>query len=188
MITGRGAHCCSVTPRGGDLDEPRLDWERREGETPKQFQAFVVFRDLGLGRSIDAAYRQHTRRESNTAVRAHNQWRMWARANEWFARAEAYDRYLDAEKRRQREAEHSRMIEEHSKRTRDISQLKIDLANRLLAKLGIAIDQLDAEALDAKAIAALLNAGSRTGTAGIEAEAHALGIEQLTGLIDSENG
>lgn len=71
-------------------------WERQPKETEAAYVAFCAYRDLGVDRSLSAAY-------SDAGKRAPGQWAKWSSANIWVARAEAYDDYLEAEVRRLRE-------------------------------------------------------------------------------------
>jgi hypothetical protein len=77
-------------------------WERQPGETEAAYVAFCSYRDLGAERSLNAAY-------STDGKRAPGQWAKWSAQNQWVARAEAYDDYLEGEVRRLRERSWVRM-------------------------------------------------------------------------------
>lgn len=65
-------------------------WEQQHGETPKQFEAFAVYRDLGPKRTArQVADRLHKGRDLM---------HRWQQANAWVRRAEAYDREIERER------------------------------------------------------------------------------------------
>ena len=74
-------------------------WTRRDGETAKAYSAFCLYRDMGSGRSLDAAYclAQGLQKGSK---RVSGYWQRWYHDFEWKTRAEAYDAHLDDVKRR----------------------------------------------------------------------------------------
>lgn len=63
-------------------------WDRRPGETSPAWAAFVVYRDMGAERST-ARVAQELGKSKTLADR-------WSGANEWVARAAAWDAHLDA--------------------------------------------------------------------------------------------
>lgn len=85
-------------------------WDRQTGETPVAYRAFCVYRDLGIGRSINRALDTH--REAGGRG-SRSRWSDWSARNEWVARATAYDRYVETEARRQREKDIRAMVERH---------------------------------------------------------------------------
>lgn len=65
----------------------RQPWDRREREPEKAYAAFVVFRDIGAGRTILEA----SRRQGKRSHRRHEQWSStWS----WKSRAAAWDAHL----------------------------------------------------------------------------------------------
>ena len=74
-------------------------WTRRPGETSTAYAAFCTYRDLGPTRSLDAAYCLAQGYQKGSK-RVSGFWKRWYRGHEWRSRAEAYDAYLDEEKRR----------------------------------------------------------------------------------------
>lgn len=66
-------------------------WEKREGETPKAFAAFCVYRDMGADRSLDAAWRVQKGADSGTAPTYFTDWS--AKYN-WGRRVGLYDEHL----------------------------------------------------------------------------------------------
>lgn len=78
-----------------DALEP-LPWERLEDETSKAYGAFLLFRDLGYGRSVRRAYRAYleaTGRQKSPKVSANvsPSFRRWVERHAWRERAEAWD-------------------------------------------------------------------------------------------------
>ena len=69
-------------------------YERQPRESGSAFHAFSHFRDLGLQRSVDAAYRAHQQECQGVRVnyrRAHGRWRDWCRRFAWDERVAIYD-------------------------------------------------------------------------------------------------
>lgn len=58
-------------------------WDRREGETAKAYSAFITYRDLGAERSLSKVSKALGK---STALLCR-----WSSANDWTARAEAWD-------------------------------------------------------------------------------------------------
>ena len=71
-------------------NEPLTLWERQPKESPPAFQAFVVYRDLGLGTRSNAK----VARELGKSITLINRWS--SRWN-WVRRVEEYDAELDRE-------------------------------------------------------------------------------------------
>lgn len=74
-------------------------WHRQPHETTKAFAAFVVYRDLGVERSIDKAYasKRATQQQPNSKSTSHREsryWAEWSTKYNWVERATAYDDYL----------------------------------------------------------------------------------------------
>jgi hypothetical protein len=82
----------SVRGRGPN----RKPWDRRHGESPRQFQAFAAFRDLGPGRSVASVARAFH------FSRGHVD--RWAKDHDWRRRAAAWDEHLDRVRQRHLEA------------------------------------------------------------------------------------
>ncbi len=88
--------------RGGFLfsmaedESKRVIWEQREGESNAAYARFLMYRNLGPTRSIDAAYRQHqSGRAKATKSRKKpyvpGQWIDDAARFDWVERASAWD-------------------------------------------------------------------------------------------------
>jgi hypothetical protein len=73
-------------------------YEQREGETPKAYAAFCVYRDLGVNRTIDTAYCIVSGIPTGSK-QAPSHFRDWAASNEWVKRSGDYDRDLESARR-----------------------------------------------------------------------------------------
>jgi hypothetical protein len=69
-------------------DEPQ-PWDRVEGETPRAYAAFCVYRDLGPGRQLCEATRIHY-----SGKKCQSQVKAWCRDNRWHERVRAYDTHM----------------------------------------------------------------------------------------------
>lgn len=67
-------------------DKQISPWEKQKGETSKAYEAFIVFRDLGLSRTYEEVSRRM--RKSSVLIRK------WAKKNGWNERILDFDRYL----------------------------------------------------------------------------------------------
>ncbi len=65
-------------------------WQRRPGESNPAFQAFVVYRGLGRGRTLE-----RTRRELSKGSGYHRYLREWSTRWCWAERASDWDRHLE---------------------------------------------------------------------------------------------
>lgn len=68
-------------------------WDIQEGETPKSFAAFCVYRDMGKGRSLDSAWRLQGGGRTGTAPSYYTE---WSAKYAWVGRATAYDAHLSS--------------------------------------------------------------------------------------------
>ena len=76
-------------------------WDIQDGETPKAFAAFCLYRDLpAIDRSVLAAREGHQKDTKRTL----RQWKGWSMRNDWVNRAAEHDSDL-ASRRRIRRAE-----------------------------------------------------------------------------------
>jgi hypothetical protein len=88
-------------------------WTRQAGETDAAYRAFCAYRDLGIDRSLNAAY-------SSTLTppvekRAPGFWAAWSSEHNWVARVSAYDDYIEAELRRVRERKRFQLEERRAR-------------------------------------------------------------------------
>lgn len=71
-------------------------WLRLPDESEEAYAAFLIYRDLGIIRSVLKAYRQKSGKI--TAKQAPGQWNKWAKDYRWRARARDYDNYLASQR------------------------------------------------------------------------------------------
>lgn len=78
----------------------RQPWEQQPGETPKAYQAFCVYRDMGTKRTLDGAHQERARSApgAHQGKRADGTWKRWSSQYRWVERAIAYDQHLDSER------------------------------------------------------------------------------------------
>ena len=81
-------------------------WERREGETNKQFEAFCVYRDLGIDRTQRKVSEQLRKSEALIS--------RWASINNWTERVRAYDDEQDRLNRIAQQKEIAQMRKRHA--------------------------------------------------------------------------
>lgn len=68
-------------------------YHRLVNESPKAFEAFNLYKNLGVERSIDSAWRQYSKSDRVVA----GYFRAWAANHNWVGRARAYDEFVNAE-------------------------------------------------------------------------------------------
>lgn len=69
-----------------------IAWERRADESVKAYEAFSVYRDLGISRSIESV--AHKLSKSDQLIKR------WSYTHDWVQRVTAYDDYIDKEARK----------------------------------------------------------------------------------------
>lgn len=141
-------------------------WLQQPGESDAAYAAFVSYRDVGPGRTVDEAYRRskgvgaegapRDQQETKGGARAPGRWREWAKEWSWKDRATAYDnRVQDAvvearvEVVRQVEAAGAHLWAQRAHELREAEwtarKRLVDMADKLAAKL---IERLDDETAD----------------------------------------
>lgn len=80
-------------------------WERQDGESEKAFEAFVIYRDMGLERTVSAVVKR-LEKSRNLLDRWKDRW-------DWETRAAAYDNYLDREAQKAAIREYKKMNQRH---------------------------------------------------------------------------
>ena len=106
-------------------------WEQQPGESAKAFEAFAIYRDMGVERSV----RKVTQRLNKSLTLIGK----WSSAYNWPERARAYDRDLD----RQAHAQAVRDV-------RSMTNRHIRIAMQLQAKALEALEQLNVATLSPK--------------------------------------
>lgn len=155
-------------------------WERLESESPQAYEAFSLYRDAGIGRSIvDVA--KGLGKQASLLYR-------WSAANGWQDRANRYDIYIDRKTRLAMEARRVRMVEQHAETAARIMRIVDRWAEDKLRQ----IDTEGLEAIPESQIPALLKIASTVErqSLGLPAEArevahtHRVDEEQLERAVE----
>lgn len=121
-------------------------WERQPDETPKPFEAFCIYRDLGTNRSIAQVAAKLSKSEQLM--------KRWSAANNWVERAAAWD---DEQERIEREvAEKERVKQIKAMRKRHAS-----IATAMLIKASQALQELPADEVKASDISRMVDVASK---------------------------
>ena len=94
-------------------------WTRLSNEPSKAYLDFCIYRDLGRGRSLDRACKLSYAEQGKDhgSARRTGQWADWSQKFNWVARAEAYDDWIDEEKR-----------SAHVAKLQELEDMKLDFA------------------------------------------------------------
>ncbi len=122
-------------------------YERTEGETPKAYQAFTVYRNMGATRSLDRVAAEIYGTElTQKRHRNRSQISTWSRQNNWVDRCRDWDREEELLRReRQREidiAEHDLKLEEYRSQNEHLGHGYMELGERLLEILNLTLDPI----------------------------------------------
>jgi hypothetical protein len=88
----------------------KIPWDKPiPGESAKAYEAFSIYRDMGVGRSLDSAWWSSTdtgkKGEEKGTKKAPGNWKKWSTQNKWRSRCKAYDDRQAEIKRRIKEEE-----------------------------------------------------------------------------------
>lgn len=177
-------------------------WTRLDTETPQAFRAFELFRDIVKGRSLRLAYAAYVEdrgqpgdgdeyREGTKQVPG--SFKKWSSEHKWLTRAAAYDAHLRALAREQNERAHIDELTDYRNRvlglareTSDAAVLALTLVNR---SLRTAVAQAKKEGEEAmpiplERVGTLMRAAAYASEVSTNAEAVALGVDDLLGQLD----
>lgn len=164
------------------LSDRRELWDQRSDESAQAYCGFVAYRDLRSNRSIDHAYRA-VRGQQNSNKRASGQFTEWAQKYEWKRRAEAYDAYLERMIRDKLEAEtlgaYEKDLAAYFDRQKKLSAAAGNAAIGLLTKASEGLRSLNADTMKPLELAAIFRAAAAVASAASDAEAVALGVNDL---------
>lgn len=152
-------------------------------ETSKAYAAFQVYRDLGAGRSLAAAYEQSTQKVG----RANKVWGDWSAKYHWVERAKAYDAYLANKARLQREDEHARELAEYREQLAKSSRAALVAGQRALK---IALDKLERmnhSDVQVKSLPALIRAANDTIEKAMDGWGAALAVDDLMEALNVDD-
>lgn len=141
-------------PSPGDDALERLPWEQQDGESPRCYAAFSVYRDLGHKRSYRAVVSDMGTLTADTVAR-------WSKNHGWRERVAAYDREQDRITRAANMERAIMMGQRHADEAVELARVALVYPRALLAKLEkdpTAMEALqgdDVEKLYAAALAAM---------------------------------
>lgn len=117
-------------------------WERQEKESDKAFEAFVIYRDMGVSRSYSKVAEKL--QKSDTLINR------WGRTYNWTERAGAWDDELDKETQKAQRKEIAKMRQRHA-----------DLASQMLEKAANALRFIPEVEIKASDISRMVDVASK---------------------------
>lgn len=117
-------------------------WERQPGETPKAYEAFCVYRDLGASRSM--------RETAEKLGKSQGLMEGWSVTHEWGKRALAWDSEQDRIARKAQLDEIVKMRKRHAR-----------IAEKALDKVSAALEKVQEENMSNSDIARLMDVASK---------------------------
>ena len=121
---------------------PPEPWERQKGETPRAWEAFCVYRDLGADRSINKTARTLTKNRTTIAE--------WSSKYDWVKRVAAWDAEQDRIARQSQIDEIKKMRKRHA-----------DLATAMLVKAAKALQRIPEDEVKASDLSRLVETASK---------------------------
>lgn len=159
-------------------------WERQPGETAKAYGYFCTFRDLGSVRTVEAAYRiSRGAAPTDTTVQASASYHRIARRWKWGERVAAYDTWADRQARQRRESEHYAELEKFRVGQQTIAKNARIVGLKLLEKIYAAAKAINTDSLSPAQIAQLGNTAARLLDVATNAEAEAVGVDEIRKLL-----
>lgn len=144
-------------------DDDLAPWTRQPGEPPRAYHWFAHYRDLGVCRSFDKAYRAHAAGCDGVPVGARTRApRHWTRAAArwgWTARAALWDAHRDVEQRDRTAQDRAEALARHAQLAQDaLRALAVPVQAALdLLEDGAMVSRLIAQARTPKGFLALLS-------------------------------
>jgi hypothetical protein len=114
------------------LEGVRQPWEQRDDESGLAFDAFKTFLDLGLTRTVSAAYQAKT--GNKKGKKAAGTWFEWAKRFEWYSRAAEFDRYVAAIEAREEEQAFAERRRTWLERRADVQDEAWELRSLLISR------------------------------------------------------
>ena len=102
-------------------------WDRRESETSKAYEAFTIYRDMGVERSLSKVAVKLGKSETLIS--------RWSYTHGWVERAAKWDDEQDRIEREIAQKEQAKAIREMRKRHADLGQAMLIKAARALARI-----------------------------------------------------
>lgn len=129
----------------GNTDTPK-PWERQPDETPKQYEAFCVYRDMGTNRTLEKVG-QHLGKSATLMER-------WSSKNQWVNRVTAWD---DERERIERETAQKQQLEDIKK----MRKRHAAIATQMIVKASMALQQIPPEEVKAADISRMVDVASK---------------------------
>ncbi len=123
-----------------------VPWDRQEGETPRAYEAFCKYRDMGTDRAIRAVARELGKSATLMA--------RWSSNNNWVDRVAAWDAEQDRIMRELARKEEAKAI-------RDMRKRHADLANAMLVKAAKALKAIPDDEVKAGDISRMVDVASK---------------------------
>lgn len=117
-------------------------WERQEGETPRAYEAFCVYRDMGPDRSLRKTVQALNKNLTTIAE--------WSAKYEWVKRVAAWDAENDRIARIEQLSAIKKMRKQHA-----------ELAYSMLIKAAQALKRIPADEIKASDISRMIETGSK---------------------------
>ena len=117
-------------------------WERQDGETPKQFEAFKIYRDMGEERSITKVANQLSKTRPLLT--------RWSSANNWVERCRAWDNEQDR-----------LLLLEQRKEIKKMRKRHADIANAMLLKSAKALKVIPDNEIKPSDVAKMVDVASK---------------------------
>lgn len=121
---------------------PPEPWERQKGESPKAFEAFSKYRDLGASRSC--------RKVAEELGKSNGLIERWSRNHDWQKRVSAWDAEQDRIARQQNTEEIKKMRKRHT-----------DLASAMLVKAARALQRIPEDEIKAADVSRMVETASK---------------------------
>jgi hypothetical protein len=153
---------------------------RQENDTPKSYAALCDYIAMGGARSLDTlAERYRSGADPAPPTRRLTSLKDWSRAQDWQARARAYDDSLAQEASAAHTAAYIASLEAHRKRAQDAGEGVYIVAAKLLQRMNKELDTLE---ITPATLGVLL----RAFTTALDLEAHALGVDALLPALEQQ--
>jgi len=176
--------------------DTRNPWDRRDDETDKAFKAFKLYRDQGEGRTIQKAWYAYAewnwgpqradKERAKGGRKAARFFEDWSSAHDWQSRARAWDRHLEKIAQRKAEQAHLDQLEEHRSHVQEFADDARETAATAKAQIDEALSDMSLEEASVKEVASLIRATTDLYKAALEAESHALGVDEVVRALAAE--